>query len=347
MSDPNRTISPKTTQGENFRTLLQAATGKDYSDIKESDVEKWASAQGWRNKDVNRIVKGFTKFSKKDKAFNLTDEGEFRIEGGSGSGRRMGNRKGFDLGDLVGLGRDVSLLGGALETVKLPPPEDVVLETSEDAVLGTPEETIESPIEGAGEGELQTYVSRAPDAVTPSGQGTTQAAAQELNNVNKNKSPKQKQVPESIPDIAYSPTDVLSSDTKDLELSNPLPRLMLPDDKSYAPIRGDVKPPPKANTVDIYGFQNPVGKDDKGYYEALDTGDKRYIKSDDKRYRNAVRVYNQGGEKDIVSLLGKAAGQMGKIFKAYTRELDKQPGLRTPSEMLSNRRFGGKTKFSR
>jgi len=346
MAKNNRTIAPKSTQGENFKSLLQAATGKDYADIGEADVERWASAQGWRGKDVKRIVKGFTKFSKRDNTFNLTAPGEFRVEGASGSGRRKGNRLGFGLGDIVGLGRDVSLLGGALETVQTGGGEEKVAPD----VGGTL--TTDDPF------KLEPLFTPVPDekadVYTPSGAGVTQAAAQRNQDIQTSRSPKQTIVPEGPGDIAFSPNEVFDRSPllqrEGLGLLNVDPNdfggnVRLGDAPVTTPKAAKKEP---EQGIDIYGFDNPIGKNVKGYYEILEDGSRRYVKSDNRRYKRMKEVYEEGGERDIATLMGKATRNLGNVFDLYKKKLDERERLRTPSEMLSGiRRFGGKTKFSR
>ena len=56
-------------EGLNFRTLLSSAIGKDFSQIDSLDVKEWATAKGYRSKDIKRITRGFNKFSRKGADF--------------------------------------------------------------------------------------------------------------------------------------------------------------------------------------------------------------------------------------------------------------------------------------
>jgi len=344
MAPPNRTILPQSTQGEDFRSLLSTATGKDYAGIGESDVERWASAQGWRQKDVKRIVKGFTKFSKRDNNFNLTGPGEFRVEGASGSGRRKGNVKGFDIGDVVGLGRDVSLLGGALETIQTGGGEEKVAPD----VGGTL--TTDDPF------KLEPLFTDVPnekvDVFTPSGAGATQGAGQTNQQIQKDRSSKSIQVSEDIGDIAFSPNEVfdrspllqrqglglLGNDLNDFGGNVKL------GDTPVSEAAPSTKEPVEEG-INVHGFGNLIGRDDRGFYE-IKSGKRKYISPEDRRYRHVVDVYEQGGERDIASLMGRTVSSLGEAFKKYREQVSKTE-RRSPSEMFPFRRFGGKTKFSR
>ena len=331
--------------GENFRSLLQTATGKDYADIGEADVERWASAQGWRQKDVRRIVKGFTKFSKRDNDFNLAGPGEFRVAGEFGSGQRKGNVKGFDVGDIVGLGRDVSLLGGALETIqtgggeeKVTPDVGGTLTTDDPFKL----EPLFTPVPDEKADVYRTPSEKA-DAATASGAGATQAAGQRNQDVQTSRSPKQTILPEGLGDIALGPNDIF-------DLSAPLPKLLSPLDKSIN-VEGASSTKAAASTkaekgINVYGFSNPIGKDDDGYYEIQSTGKKKYISPNHKRYQHVKDTVEQGGERDIGSLMGRAAQNLGKVFESYKEQVGKTQA-RSPGEMFPFKRFGGKTKFSK
>lgn len=190
--------------GLNFRDLLSSAVGKDFESITKEDVRDWATGQGWRKKDVNRITRGFSKFSKRGGDFALTDPGEFDVAGaGPTSGVRTGNVKGFDIGDLLGLGRDVSTLAGALELTRQSPEENSglanqsIYDYNRELFGGLPEEKAEV-YTGQGDGA--------------SGQAKSQASAQSKQKSQKDQSPLQNQVSEGAGELAFEfdPVDVNS-----------------------------------------------------------------------------------------------------------------------------------------
>lgn len=219
MASERRTTQPgQKSQGMTFKNLLSDATGKSFEDITENDVENWAYANEWRDKDIRRIVKGFTKFRKKGADFRMAGKEGFTVDGANMSGRRTGNKAGFDIGDVFGLGRDVSLLGGALSQ-----------QNQSTDVLGRldiptkPESSIQS---------LPTIPNLPTTQVKGvSGQGGTQAVGQKNQQVQKDRSPKSAIVPESqgdvIDDLSQLSTDPLLA--QDFELSTPLPSLMIGD----------------------------------------------------------------------------------------------------------------------
>lgn len=197
------TIQPEgIDEGLDFRTLLSTAIGKDFSEINSIDVKEWATAKGYRQKDVNRITRGFNKFSRRDGDFALTGEGEFQVSGAQRSGRRTGNIKGFDVGDIVGLGRDVSTFAGALEGVQ--PQEDIT--EFEPGFATTPDiETLTAgfsePIELDGSANINAQARGA------SGQRGQQIAAQRKQQIQKDVSPKLAPIVEGVPELGISPSE--------------------------------------------------------------------------------------------------------------------------------------------
>ena len=206
------TIQPEgIDEGVNFKTLLSSAIGKDFSEINSIDVKEWATAKGFRKKDVNRIARGFNKFSRRDSDFVLTGEGEFQVSDAQTSGRRTGNIKGFDVGDIVGLGRDVSTFAGALEGVQ--PQEDI---TSFEPGLSTTSD-IEALTAGFSEPiELDGSANINAQARGASGQRGQQAAAQRKQQVQKDASPSLAPVTEGVSELGISPNESIDLDPNDI-----------------------------------------------------------------------------------------------------------------------------------
>lgn len=186
-------------EGINFRDLLSNAIGKNFNDITQTDVREWAAANGWRKKDVNRVARGFTKFSKRGGDYALTSPGEFEVAGaGPASGRKTGNVKGFDVGDLIGLGRDVSTLAGALEMNQSrksnSPSKQSAFDINDVAQFnsslfgGMPQEQVESYTKEKG----------------ASGVKGQQQSASRNQQQQKDASPLQGAAPESIPELSVS-----------------------------------------------------------------------------------------------------------------------------------------------
>lgn len=104
------------TPGTTFRELIQHATSKDAAT--REDFESAMSARGYAPGDVRKLGRAFDRVSGSGSEYILHPDKGFNVfEGGkqkSGSGKAKGNKAGADLGDLIGLGNEVSLLAGAL-----------------------------------------------------------------------------------------------------------------------------------------------------------------------------------------------------------------------------------------
>ncbi len=104
-------------QGTSFRELISYATGK--SNASREDLESSLAAKGYKPGDIRRIGKAYDRVSSSGDEYVLHPEKGFNVldstgAAKTGSGKRKGNKAGRDLGDLIGLGNDVSLLAGAL-----------------------------------------------------------------------------------------------------------------------------------------------------------------------------------------------------------------------------------------
>lgn len=105
------------TEGTSFRELINHATGK--SNASRDEFESSMAAKGYRASDIRKLGKAYERISGSgneyilhpEKGFNVFDKTGAQKEG---SGKKKGNKAGSDLGDLIGLGNDVSLLAGAL-----------------------------------------------------------------------------------------------------------------------------------------------------------------------------------------------------------------------------------------
>ena len=104
------------TTGVDVRKLLGSASGKDFEDMTSKDFEDFAVSKGVVKKDVRRMVKAFDSVKKNSARQFLIDTDGFNVLDENlpltRSGRDIGNKKGLDIGDIVGAGRDVSLLAG-------------------------------------------------------------------------------------------------------------------------------------------------------------------------------------------------------------------------------------------
>lgn len=104
------------TTGVDIRKLLSSATGKDFDDITSKDFEDFAASKGVVKKDIRRMSKAFGSIkSNAARQFLIDTDGFNVLEENlplTRSGRDIGNKKGLDIGDLVGSGRNVSLLAG-------------------------------------------------------------------------------------------------------------------------------------------------------------------------------------------------------------------------------------------
>lgn len=106
-------------RGMSFRDALVNATGKQ--NFTASDVLSALHGKGYSDRDVARMMKGYrdisSNSSKSFADFVFEPDTGFTIRGGvRGSGKKKGNVKGFDVGDLIGLGNNVSRLAGALRS---------------------------------------------------------------------------------------------------------------------------------------------------------------------------------------------------------------------------------------
>jgi hypothetical protein len=104
------------TTGIDIRELLGHAVGKDFDQMNSKDFEAFAASKGVIRKDVRKMTRAFDSIKKNSARQYLVDTDGFNvIEENlplSRSGRDIGNKKGLDIGDLVGLGNNVSLLAG-------------------------------------------------------------------------------------------------------------------------------------------------------------------------------------------------------------------------------------------
>jgi hypothetical protein len=129
------TAAPRDTRGEALtrssvtaESLLKGATGKD--SFTEDDIRNLAVKQGYSQRDVNSIVKGFGQAQGKSIEFmgNMKDFNVFDTKGGAvASGKKTGNKKGFDAGDLIGLGSNVNRFAGFAAGLK--PQEKAIIPT--------------------------------------------------------------------------------------------------------------------------------------------------------------------------------------------------------------------------
>jgi hypothetical protein len=96
-------------------TLLN---GKKISDLTEDDVRALAAKQKWSEQDTKRAIKGFRNFDKSaelefdenGKTFNTVQGGRYA----GPSSKSTGNKKGFQVGDLVGMGKNVNYFAGLI-----------------------------------------------------------------------------------------------------------------------------------------------------------------------------------------------------------------------------------------
>jgi hypothetical protein len=105
--------------GTSFAELIQHATGSQAPSRKE--FESAMASRGYRSSDIRKLTKAFDQITQSGQDYFLRDEGFDVYNQGtrqSGSGRAKGNKAGADIGDIVGLGNNVSLLAGALRNEK-------------------------------------------------------------------------------------------------------------------------------------------------------------------------------------------------------------------------------------
>jgi hypothetical protein len=106
---------------DNFDKVLESA-GLSVHDL--DGLKKYADGEGFSKEYTRQLINGAKKYSKKiaGRNFKLSDGG-FKIFDDSGkditqAGRSSGNSKGFNLGDLVGSGNDVSKFAGLVRHVQ-------------------------------------------------------------------------------------------------------------------------------------------------------------------------------------------------------------------------------------
>lgn len=108
-------IDPKA--GISAREILAFAAGKTPEELGIDDIRSLATKQGVSPKDTSRILSGAKSFLGSGSDYRLTnDEGFNVVDPKTGpktaSSRTSGNKKGFNAGDLIGLGNNVSTLMG-------------------------------------------------------------------------------------------------------------------------------------------------------------------------------------------------------------------------------------------
>lgn len=135
------------TPGTSFRELINYTTGK--SNASREDLESSLAAKGYKPSDIRKIGRGYDRVSSSGDEYTLHPEKGFNVSSSSGqlktgSGKRKGNKSGSDLGDLIGLGNDVSLLAGALRN-ELPG----YTQSKQPSPTITPEATATSPTQPA------------------------------------------------------------------------------------------------------------------------------------------------------------------------------------------------------
>lgn len=103
--------------GTSARDIIGHVLNRKPADLTPGDVESWISTQGLSSKDEKRVRTGASEFFKSGNDYRLTDDGNFNTitstgEAKTSSSRTAGNRKGFNPGDLIGLGNNVSTFVG-------------------------------------------------------------------------------------------------------------------------------------------------------------------------------------------------------------------------------------------
>lgn len=106
-----------TANGVSFSELVNHAAGK--AGASREDFESAMAARGYRSSDVRKLGKAFDRVKESGNDYVLHPEKGFNVfdnagKQKTGSGKVKGNKAGLDIGDLIGLGGDVSLLAGAL-----------------------------------------------------------------------------------------------------------------------------------------------------------------------------------------------------------------------------------------
>ena len=294
-----RTIQPEETTGLNFRDLLSSAVGKEFSQIDSNDVKEWATAQGYRKKDINRITKGFSKFSKKNTDFTLTNPGEFEVSGAGLSGKRTGNVKGFDIGDLIGLGRDVSTFAGALEQSQ---------DQSQDVV-----KDFDPSLSTTADKEALTAGFSKP--IDLDGSANINAQAQRKRQSDKDASPKQRPVIEGKGELALGPDESFdfSNDLSPFVQREGLGLLNIDQNDFGGNVKlgdrqskSEEKSAPSAG-ITVSGLLGRYEKDDKGIYEVVQKPDGSFVKGEyiDRKkkpgtYQQILKAYSNR-DKDTLS----------------------------------------------
>jgi hypothetical protein len=112
-------VTASNPEGVTFKDLIQFATGSEAPT--ETEFESAMAAKGYRSGDVRKLKRAFRRVNSSESDYFLRDKGFDVFDKGqqvTGSGKAKGNKAGADLGDLLGLGNDVSLLAGALRNEK-------------------------------------------------------------------------------------------------------------------------------------------------------------------------------------------------------------------------------------
>lgn len=109
--------------GTSFQEIL-SQQGIDINDTEA--IESYARSRGYSEAFTRKAIRGARQYAKKKNGrdFHFTEGGDsFRIYDQAGqevtkTGRGSGNKKGFNLGDLVGVGNNVSAFAGLVQDVK-------------------------------------------------------------------------------------------------------------------------------------------------------------------------------------------------------------------------------------
>ena len=109
-----QTGNPKqgSSEGISFKELLDVAGISNANDL-----QKWARSTGYTSGQIDNLVRGYNRVAPNASDYIMHDSGYDVLQDGTfqdRSGKKKGNVKGFDAGDLIALGRNVSLLAGAL-----------------------------------------------------------------------------------------------------------------------------------------------------------------------------------------------------------------------------------------
>jgi hypothetical protein len=93
--------------------IARAAKKNSYEEVTEDDIRSLAQSQGFGQKNIEKMVKGFRNLGK-EPSLEINEAGtQFNVFNKEGSGadrtsKSTGNRKGFDPGDLIGLGKNIN-----------------------------------------------------------------------------------------------------------------------------------------------------------------------------------------------------------------------------------------------